>query len=141
MSRSVTEMVLALVDYAEDRDLIDPVYRLYISDKINTAEPHKRLSAGDFDPAYSQSCSSPADALYLLISQYLSHGDLLTSFRHAIPAPEVAPVGDGDTHIIDFSAVSVFHYQNVKSPLLPPVFSTRWMSLITIRLSIALHIS
>ena len=54
MSRSVTEMVLALVDYAEDRDLIDPEERTYTANLLldalrleadETFHPSRRASA------------------------------------------------------------------------------------------------
>ena len=49
----------------------------------------------------------------------------------------------GNPEIINISSAPVYHYfsSKRKSPLLPPVFSIRWISDITICLSIALHIS
>ena len=63
MSRSVTEMVLALVDYAEDRDLIDPEERAYTANLLldalrletdETFHPSRRASAPSEVPSLEE---------------------------------------------------------------------------------------
>ena len=59
--------------------------------------------------------------------------------RHTVHTAQVASIGHGDPDVVDRSAVSVYHRTN--SPLFPPDFASRCIFPISIRLSIALHIS
>jgi hypothetical protein len=57
------------------------------------------------------------DAIELLIGKDLFMGDpLYAGVRHAVPAPQVAPVGDRDPYIINAPFIQIYKGRHQSSP-------------------------
>ena len=109
------------------------------TNEINASLPHQWFPAGDFDFSDTKGRCLSADFCDFFQRQDLFHRNPFNSMGHTVTASQIAAVCDGDTQVIDGSSVVILH--RTKSPLFPPFFSQRWISLISIRLSTALHIS
>ena len=124
--------------------LLDPRHVFQFFHQQGHPRPHQRLPAGKLDLPDSQLCHHPADPQNFLFLQNEGALHMLHSLlRHTINTPQITSVSYGNPEIINISSAPVYHYfsSKRKSPLLPPVFSSRWISDMTMRLSIALHIS
>ena len=121
----------------------DPRNLFYLSGQFRKTAVQKRLSSCKLDLGNAKPGHYSYDPQDLLLSekQGTVH-QLHPIFRHTVDTAKIAPVRHRDPQIINFSSHTVYHDSSKrKSPLFPPVFSTRWISDITICLSIALHMS
>ena len=123
--------------------LLDPRHIFQFFHKLGHPRPHQRFSASQLDLSDPQLCHHPADPQNFLFLQNEGALHMLHSLlRHTINTPQITSVSYGNPEIINISSAPVYHFSSKrKSPLFPPVFSSRWISDMTMRLSIALHIS
>ena len=83
---------------------------LHFTNQIHATFAHERLAACYLVSADSHVSCRLTDAQDFFVCQNTIHRHFLNALGgHTIPAPQITSVGDGDTHVIDFSAVSVYH--------------------------------
>jgi hypothetical protein len=76
--------------------------------------PQQRLAAGEPHLVHAEIHEDVDERRYLLERQQVTPRQPgVLRFRHAVPAPQVAPVGDGDPQVAERAAVGVEHQSRV----------------------------
>ena len=104
-----------------EHDLLDPGNAFQHFYKNRQLRPHQRLPAGQAYLADAQFCGFCHHCGDLLIAQdVLVRHQRNALRRHAVPAAQIAAVGDRDTQIFDCASVLIFHGAYARSPRSDP---------------------
>ena len=140
----ITHLIFQKHTICSQSHLLDPRHIFQFFHQLRHPRPYKRFPTGQLDLPDTQLCHHPADPQNFLFLQNEGALHMLHSLlRHTINTPQITSVSYGNPEIINISSAPVYHYfsSKRKSPLLPPVFSSRWILDMTMCLSIALHMS
>ncbi len=91
-----------------DGQVAEPVQLSQSLEQPQDVASHQGLAAGDAYLRHAQLAEALADTRNLLEGQQLAAGHELDVFRHAIDAAQVAAVCDGQTHVRDVAAETVY---------------------------------